>query len=63
MAYSIPKEEVEEVKVSKVNIDDDLYLTSSFKPLKHRIKISKIIKNTIINTFSFSISFTLIDST
>lgn len=38
------KEEDEEVKVSKVNIDEDLYLTSSFKPLKHRIKMSKIIK-------------------
>lgn len=37
-------EETEDVKITKVSTEDDLYLTSSFKPLKHRIKASKIIK-------------------
>lgn len=43
----------DEVKITKVNPEEDLYLTSSFKPLKHRIKASKIFK------FLFKTIFTL----
>lgn len=38
------KEEKEDVKISKVNVDDDLYLTTSFKPLKKRFKLRKVFK-------------------
>lgn len=34
----------EEIKIKKVNIEEDLYLTSSFKPLKKRFKFSKLVK-------------------
>lgn len=43
----------DEVKITKVNIEDDLYLTSSFKPLKSRMKVSKVFK------FIFKLIFTL----
>lgn len=43
----------DEVKITKVNVEEDLYLTSSFKPLKHRIKAGKVFK------FLFKLLFTL----
>ncbi len=48
-----PVKEEKEVKITKVNGDDDLYLTSSFKPLKSRMKVSKVFK------FLFKLIFTL----
>ncbi|MBE6145029.1 MAG: hypothetical protein E7171_00245 [Firmicutes bacterium] len=48
-------EEKEDVKITKVNTEDDLYLTSSFKPLKTRMKASKIIKFIIKMIFLFAV--------
>lgn len=48
-------EEKEDVKITKVNTEDDLYLTSSFKPLKKRMKASKIIKFIIKMIFLFAV--------
>jgi hypothetical protein len=47
------KEESTDVKVTKVGTEEDLYLTSSFKPLKKRMKAGKIFK------FLFKLIFTL----
>lgn len=44
----------EDIKISKVNVDDDLYLTSSFKPLKKRFKLRKVFK------FLFKLIFTVL---
>lgn len=49
----IVEDKDEEVKVTKVNTEDDLYLTSSFKPLKKRMKFSKVLK------FIFKIIFSV----
>ena len=41
----VPVEEVkqeQEVSITKINHEDELYLTSSFKPLRKRIKFSKV---------------------
>ena len=34
----------DEVKVKKVDLEDDLYLTTSFKPFRKRFKLSKLLK-------------------
>ena len=51
---SSKKKEKEDIKISKVNVDDDLYLTSSFKPLKKRFKLRKLFK------FLFKLIFTIL---
>ena len=34
----------EDITITKVSVDDELYLTSSFKPFRKRIKTSKVVK-------------------
>lgn len=50
----VDKDEKEDIKISKVNVDDDLYLTSSFKPFKKRFKLRKVF------TFLFKLIFTVL---
>lgn len=49
------EEEKEDVKITKVSTEEDLYLTSSFKPLKNRIKVSKVFKTLLKLVFTVGI--------